>query len=75
MSRTWVYEHADELGAIRLGRGPKARLRFDVETVSQILHRNESSMSEAGKLPGAAGCDKAGSGPPLLPIYGALGGQ
>lgn len=29
VSRDWVYEHADELGALRLGNGPKARLRFD----------------------------------------------
>ena len=29
VSRAFVYEHADELGAIRLGDGAKARLRFD----------------------------------------------
>jgi hypothetical protein len=28
VSRTWVYEHAAELGARRLG-GPRGRLRFD----------------------------------------------
>ena len=27
-STEWVRRHADELGAIRLGDGPKARLRF-----------------------------------------------
>ena len=27
-SRWWVYEHAGELGAIRLGHGPRARLGF-----------------------------------------------
>jgi hypothetical protein len=31
--RQWVYEHADELGARRLGDGPRGRLRFDLETV------------------------------------------
>jgi hypothetical protein len=30
VSSAYVYEHADELGAIRLGTGPKPRLRFDV---------------------------------------------
>jgi hypothetical protein len=30
VDRAWVYEHADQLGAIRLGTGPKPRLRFDV---------------------------------------------
>jgi hypothetical protein len=34
VSRTWVYEHATELGAIRLGKGPKARLRFHPKTVA-----------------------------------------
>lgn len=27
-SRWWVYEHAGELGAVRLGHGPRARLGF-----------------------------------------------
>jgi hypothetical protein len=27
-SRWWVYEHAGELGAVRLGAGPRARLGF-----------------------------------------------
>jgi hypothetical protein len=29
-SRDYVYEHADELGAVRLGAGPRPRLRFDL---------------------------------------------
>ena len=29
VERDWVYAHARELGAVRLGDGPKARLRFD----------------------------------------------
>lgn len=33
VGRQWVYEHAEELGARRLGDGPRARLRFDLETV------------------------------------------
>ena len=28
VSREWVYEHADELGAMRIGSGPRPRLRF-----------------------------------------------
>ena len=28
VSRDWVYEHADELGASRIGTGPRPRLRF-----------------------------------------------
>jgi len=37
VERTWVYAHANELGAIRLGAGPKARLRFDPDTVVEQL--------------------------------------
>jgi hypothetical protein len=33
VGRQWVYEHAEQLGARRLGDGPRARLRFDLETV------------------------------------------
>jgi hypothetical protein len=36
-SRGWVYENAHLLGAIRLGEGPKARLRFDPQTVFERL--------------------------------------
>jgi hypothetical protein len=31
VERGWVYAHADALGAVRLGAGSRARLRFDVE--------------------------------------------
>jgi hypothetical protein len=37
LSRDYVYEHADELGAIRLGNGSRARLRFDPATVRERL--------------------------------------
>jgi hypothetical protein len=39
VSRDFVYEHADDLGAVRLGNGPKARLRFDPTKVAQTLRR------------------------------------
>jgi predicted DNA-binding transcriptional regulator AlpA len=34
-SAAWVYEHAAELGAIRMGSGPRARIGFDVATIEQ----------------------------------------
>lgn len=37
LTRAWVYQHADELGAIRVGTGPRARLRFDLDTVTTAL--------------------------------------
>jgi hypothetical protein len=75
VSRTWVYEHADELGAVRLGQGPKARLRFGAEIVSQALHRNASTCSEGAKTDELSSATEAASQPALLPIYGALGGR
>ncbi len=36
IERHWVYAHAGELGAIRLG-GPRGRLRFDVGRVAEAL--------------------------------------
>ncbi len=37
VTRAWVYEHATELAAVRLGTGPKARLRFDPKVVAKAL--------------------------------------
>jgi hypothetical protein len=37
VDRSWVYAHADELGVIRLGNGPRPRLRFDAVVVAQQL--------------------------------------
>lgn len=37
VSREFVYAHAADLGAIRLGDGPKARLRFDPAKVADEL--------------------------------------
>jgi transposase-like protein len=35
----WVYRHARQLGAIRLGDGPCARIRFDREQITRRLNR------------------------------------
>ena len=36
VDREWVYAHARQLGAVRLG-GPHGRLRFDLQHVRQAL--------------------------------------
>jgi hypothetical protein len=36
VERDWVYSHATDLGAIRLG-GPRGRLRFDLQVVRERL--------------------------------------
>lgn len=37
VGRRWVYDHADELGARRLGAGRRPRLRFDPDEVAERL--------------------------------------
>jgi hypothetical protein len=39
VDRAWVYDHARELGAIRLGSGRRPRLRFDPARVEEALQR------------------------------------
>jgi hypothetical protein len=53
VERSWVYEHADELHPIRLGNGPKPRLRFDALAVraafvSRQLIETESKADIVG---------------------------
>jgi hypothetical protein len=66
VSRQWVYENADRLGAVRLGRGARPRLRFDPGHVeSQLRSARKRSESAAGT--GAA--DESGSdAADLIPI-------
>jgi hypothetical protein len=37
VSRAFVYDHGEQLGAIRLGSGPRARLRFDPDEALRRL--------------------------------------
>ncbi len=37
VSLDYVYAHAADLGAMRLGDGPKARLRFDLQTAQRAM--------------------------------------
>jgi hypothetical protein len=39
VARRYVYDHQRELGAVRLGHGPRARLRFDPSHVEASLER------------------------------------
>lgn len=68
LSRDYVYEHADDLGAVRLGSGPKARLRFDPSKVAEVLRG--SSEGESGPKRAAVRPVRSGRGVTLLPIRG-----
>lgn len=51
--RSWVYAHATELGAIRLGTGPRPRLRFDPLTVAEHLRRPHTVGAPTARRPPA----------------------
>jgi hypothetical protein len=72
IERSWVYSHAIELGAVKLGSGPKPRLRFDPEIAARVLQKvGEGPVADpptrsgerAGQPPG-----RRGSEIPLLPV-------
>jgi hypothetical protein len=46
VDRSYVYAHADELGAVRLGGGSKPRLRFDLEAAREAMSRYASKQSQ-----------------------------
>jgi hypothetical protein len=62
VDRSWVYAHANELGVIRLGNGPRPRLRFDAAVVAQRLLPSPPAAFSTAQSPGAA------TPVPLLPI-------
>jgi len=74
IERSWVYTHAIELGAVRLGSGPKPRLRFDPEIAARVLRKvGEGSAADPPTRSGErAGQPSAGGGSNvrLLPIRG-----
>lgn len=78
VKRSWVYEHADELRARRLGSGPKARLRFSLADVDQALTPCSTSKgSETGvssvstPIRRRRTAASLGTGVALLPVRGA----
>lgn len=57
VSRAWVYEHADELGGVRLGDGAKPRLRFDLNAARERMACSSSKRSQSDS-------PNSGGGPP-----------
>jgi hypothetical protein len=45
VSVSWVYANKNRLGAVLLGDGPKARLRFDLERVARAVGATDSAPS------------------------------
>jgi hypothetical protein len=74
IERSWVYSHAIELGAVKLGSGVKPRLRFDPEIAAKVLQKaGEGSAADPPARSGErAGQPQRGRGSdvPLLPFGG-----
>jgi hypothetical protein len=76
VDRSWVYTHAIELGAVKLGRGPRPRLRFDPRLALARFRggvgKETTPRSTAGKRPRRHTPTPAGGEdrPRLLPIRG-----
>jgi hypothetical protein len=49
VSVDYVYAHAVDLGAMRLGDGPKARLRFDLQTAQRAMLARKQPPSTASR--------------------------
>lgn len=73
IERSWVYSHAIELGAVKLGSGAKPRLRFDPEVAARALRKvDEGPAADPPTRSGErAGQPRGSEGPvELLPIWG-----
>lgn len=68
LSRDYVYEHADDFDAVRLGSGPKARLRFSPSKVAEALGSSSERESRSKREPVRP--VRSGREVTLLPIRG-----
>lgn len=58
VSTTYVYRNAERLGAQRLGTGPKARLRFDLERARSAV----SALADSTQAPSSSAARRRASG-------------
>lgn len=70
VGRSWVYAHKNELGAVRLGRGPKARLRFDLRRVEALLGDERRLHAQPRGRPRRPTAARTPSGRPVLEYEG-----
>lgn len=68
VSLDYVYDHADDLAVVRLGSGPKPRLRFDSAKVVERLGGSSSEKSQHKVKPVRSVRNKGDVS--LLPIRG-----
>jgi hypothetical protein len=68
LSADWLYANAEALGGIRLGSGPRARLRFDRTTIAERITTLASDGRRARAVRGRRKRARAGEDGGLLPI-------
>jgi len=75
LTRAWVYEHAQDLGAIQVGNGPRPRLRFDPALAREALHARQGASdaqpvkAQPQTRPGRPRRRPATTSVPLLPVH------
>ena len=70
VTRAWVYEHATELGAIRLGSGPSPRLRFAPDEAMAAMKPAEPQLQAPTSKRRSSRPRWTPERPvPLLPVY------
>jgi hypothetical protein len=73
VSRQFVYDHAEELGVLRLGSGRRPRLRFDLKVAKRLCRQGVNGPASSAASPQAAGAgSRHAARPDLLPIRGGL---
>jgi hypothetical protein len=50
VQRSWIYKHRQLLGGERLGDGPKAPWRFDLDTATQAMKCHQAAQRTDGGL-------------------------
>lgn len=72
MSRAYVYEHRQELGAVLVGDGSRPRLRFNLDVALAAFRALSDSKPKAAPVPvrQKPRRTRPTSGAPLLPIAG-----
>ncbi|HEY2053437.1 MAG TPA: hypothetical protein VGH14_05835 [Solirubrobacterales bacterium] len=59
VDRSWVYSHAIELGVVKLGDSPRARLRFDPEIAERALRKLSDWSATDPPARSVEGADRA----------------
>ena len=76
VGRNVVYRRADEFGAVRIGAGPRPRLRFDPAKVTEALEACSTGRESGGtnrpprKATSRSRAPKSAAAFPLLPVRG-----